>query len=238
MHKTRKSYSAAASSAAPSSADFEFDELFDVHEPDAYITFEDYQNINEKTAEASAKLPSAAIANGHHRNVRKNKADENNDDNNNSNATTDDEVHPDSMAAIRLSVLIADNKDATTHSVGHGVPTAGDLLNVHPVDEEREITRLMRRTGIEAEQSRATTLSMKLTRKSAFGPPTTRLPVPGLKDMYIDDSYFFAAAEKIFSSDDNGRSSHPERIESTTTVESVQFVTPRERYKTKKRNGK
>lgn len=97
-------------------------------------------------------------------------------------------ANPDAMAAIRFGAMLAAAEDGHHHG---SMLTADELLNVPPAEVEREITRALRRSGIEAEDRR--------TRTSFRSTPDvvpSRLAVAGLKNVYIDDSFFMSFAKE------------------------------------------
>lgn len=145
------------------------------------------------------------------------------DDNDDGNA-----AEPNAMTAIRLSAMLSAD-ETTSGRFGAPMRTASEQLNMPPAEEEMEITRALRRSGIDAESQRGhgSTLSAKFTLKSAMGEAPTRLAVAGLRGVYIEDSYFMRAAERTMAKTRAIRNSHPEEPE---RLSKKLFFSPKQRY--------
>lgn len=178
----------------------ELDAFYDIDET-SYLTFEEYQRLQTPAS---------------------NDADGTTDPNEEGNA-----AEPDVMTAIRLSAMLSAD-EATDARFGASVRTASEQLNVPPVEVEMEITRALRRSGIDAEPRRGdgSTLCAKFALKSALGEAPTRLAVAGLRGVYIEDSYFMWAAERVITmpGEINSHRDEPKRLSKRL------FFSPKQRY--------
>lgn len=132
---------------------------------------------------------------------------------------------PDAMSSIRLAALLSADK-LMNAVAGASLRTAREILNAPHAEQDMEITRALRRCGIEGEQNVG--MCSKHSMKSAAGPAPTRLAVAGLRNVYIHDSYFMPTPEKMLA--DEKKKVKPMKPQEPERCKQKQFYTPKERY--------